>query len=152
MIESQIGVKVSTKVQNGWRFCIDYHKLNVSIRNYHFPVPFINQMLKTLIRRTHYCCLDRYFGFYQILVAPKNQEKNHIHLSLQDFCLQKKSHLSSVTAQPPSRDAWSTSFLILWSRVQKPLWKTSQFMAILLISVLTISQRCWNDVLNLIFC
>ncbi|KAM2196781.1 hypothetical protein ACFX1Q_000269 [Malus domestica] len=39
---------VPTRIQTGWRVCIDYRKLNATTRKYHFPLPFINQMLERL--------------------------------------------------------------------------------------------------------
>jgi hypothetical protein len=29
----------------GWQMCIDYRKLNKAIKKYHFPLPFIDEML-----------------------------------------------------------------------------------------------------------
>lgn len=55
---------VFTCVKNGWRVCIDYRKLNASTRKYHFLLPFIDQMLEQLARKSHYCCRDGYSGFY----------------------------------------------------------------------------------------
>ncbi|KAJ8749935.1 hypothetical protein K2173_013850 [Erythroxylum novogranatense] len=72
---SSVLVVPKKTVQNGWRVCIDYRKLNASTRKDHFPLPFIDQMLERLAGKTHYCCLDGYSGFYQILVAPEDQEK-----------------------------------------------------------------------------
>ncbi|KAL0289535.1 UNVERIFIED_CONTAM: Retrovirus-related Pol polyprotein from transposon.6 [Sesamum radiatum] len=75
VIENSVGNLVPTRVQNGWRVCIDYRKLNASTRKDHFPLPFIDQMLERLAGRSHYCCLDGYSGFHQIPVAPADQEK-----------------------------------------------------------------------------
>ena len=59
----------------GWRVCIDYRKLNTATRNYHYPLPFIDQMLNRLARHPHYCFLDGYFGYNQISITPEDQEK-----------------------------------------------------------------------------
>ncbi|PIN01467.1 DNA-directed DNA polymerase [Handroanthus impetiginosus] len=75
VVENLTGELVPTRVQNGWRVCIDYRKLNTSTRKDHFPLPFIDQMLERLAGRSHYCCLDSYSGFHQILVTPEDQEK-----------------------------------------------------------------------------
>ncbi|KAL0463198.1 UNVERIFIED_CONTAM: hypothetical protein Slati_0207400, partial [Sesamum latifolium] len=75
VIENYVGNLVPTRVQNCWRVCIDYRKLNASTRKDHFPLPFIDQMLERLAARSHYSCLDGYSGFHQIPVAPPDQEK-----------------------------------------------------------------------------
>ncbi|KAK9098415.1 hypothetical protein Syun_025460 [Stephania yunnanensis] len=75
VVTNSRGELVPTRVQNGWRVCIDYRKLNASTRKDHFPLPFIDQMLERLAARSHYCCLDGYSGFHQIPVAPEDQEK-----------------------------------------------------------------------------
>jgi hypothetical protein len=75
VVENAEGELVPTRVQNGWRVCIDYRKLNSSTRKDHFPLPFIDQMIERLAGRTHYCFLDGYSGFHQIPVAREDQEK-----------------------------------------------------------------------------
>ncbi|GJU46925.1 reverse transcriptase domain-containing protein [Tanacetum coccineum] len=59
----------------GWRVCIDYHKLNNATRKDHFPLPFIDQMLERMAGHEYYCFLDGFSGYFQIPVAPKDQEK-----------------------------------------------------------------------------
>ena len=66
---------IPTRTVTGWRVCIDYRKLNTTIRNGHYPLPFIDQMLDRLVGHPHYCFLDGYFGYNQISIAPEDQEK-----------------------------------------------------------------------------
>jgi hypothetical protein len=66
---------VPTRIQSGWRVCIDYRKLNVATKNDHFPLPFIDQMVECLGRHEYYCFLDGYSGYNQVLVDLEDQEK-----------------------------------------------------------------------------
>ncbi|KAK8492616.1 hypothetical protein V6N11_030838 [Hibiscus sabdariffa] len=75
VVESPQGKLIPTRVQNGWRVCIDYRKLNSLTRKDHFPLPFIDQLIERLAGKTHYCCLDGFSGFFQIPVALEDQEK-----------------------------------------------------------------------------
>ncbi|GJY11232.1 reverse transcriptase domain-containing protein [Tanacetum coccineum] len=59
----------------GWRVCIDYRKLNNATRKDHFPLPFIDQMLERLAGHEYYCFLDGFSGYFQIPIAPEDQEK-----------------------------------------------------------------------------
>jgi hypothetical protein len=54
---------VSTRIQSGWRVCIDYRRLNVATRKDHFPLPFIDQMVERLDGHEYYCFLDGYFEY-----------------------------------------------------------------------------------------
>ena len=66
---------VPTRVQTGWRVCIDYYKLNAMIRKDHFPLPFIDQMLERLASHAYYCFLDGCSRYNQIPIALEDQEK-----------------------------------------------------------------------------
>nr|GEV77320.1 reverse transcriptase domain-containing protein [Tanacetum cinerariifolium] len=66
---------VPTRLVTGWRVCIDYRKLNEVTRKDHFPLPFMDQMLKRLVGNEYYCFLDRFFGYFQISIDPKDQDK-----------------------------------------------------------------------------
>nr|GEZ42303.1 reverse transcriptase domain-containing protein [Tanacetum cinerariifolium] len=59
----------------GWRVCINYRKLNEATRKDHFPLPFMDQMLERLAGNQYYCFLDGFFGYFQIPIDPKDQEK-----------------------------------------------------------------------------
>jgi hypothetical protein len=57
-----------------WRMCIDYRKLNKAHRKDHFPLPFIDEMLKRLANHS-FCYLDGYSSYHQILIHPDDQSK-----------------------------------------------------------------------------
>jgi hypothetical protein len=67
---------VPTRVQSGWRVCIDYKKLNSVTRKDHFPLPFIDQMVERLVGHDYYCFLDGYSSYNQIPLDPEDQEKS----------------------------------------------------------------------------
>ncbi|GJT67874.1 hypothetical protein Tco_1019354 [Tanacetum coccineum] len=58
-----------------WRVCINYRKLNNATQKDHFPLPFIDQMLEHLVGHEYYYFLDGFSGYFQILIAPEDQEK-----------------------------------------------------------------------------
>ncbi|GKC44890.1 putative nucleotidyltransferase, ribonuclease H [Tanacetum coccineum] len=66
---------IPTRTFTGWRVCIDYRKLNDVTRKDHFPLPFIDQMLERLSRNEYYCFLDGFSRYFQIPLAPEDQEK-----------------------------------------------------------------------------
>ncbi|CAN6720984.1 unnamed protein product [Malus baccata var. baccata] len=66
---------VPTRIQTGWRVCIDYRKLNATTRKDHFPLPFLDQMVERLAGHSLYCFLGGYSGYNQIVIAPDDQEK-----------------------------------------------------------------------------
>ncbi|KAK2451735.1 hypothetical protein QL285_010765 [Trifolium repens] len=74
VVKNEKNELVPTRVQNSWRVCIDYRRLNQATRKDHFPLPFIDQMLERLAGKSHYCFLDGFSGYFQIHIAPEDQE------------------------------------------------------------------------------
>jgi hypothetical protein len=55
---------IPQRTVTGWRMCIDYWKLNKATWKYHFPVPFIDEMLERLANNSFFCYLHRYSGYH----------------------------------------------------------------------------------------
>ena len=75
MIQTESNGLLPSRTVTEWRICIDYRKLNKATRKYHFPLPFLDQMLDRLARQEYYCFLDGYSGYNQITISPEDQEK-----------------------------------------------------------------------------
>nr|GEV31093.1 DNA-directed DNA polymerase [Tanacetum cinerariifolium] len=75
VVENENNELIPTWLVIGWRVCIDYMKLNDATRKDHFPLPFMDQMLKRLGGNEFYCFLDGFSGYFQIPINPPDQEK-----------------------------------------------------------------------------
>nr|GEW71881.1 reverse transcriptase domain-containing protein [Tanacetum cinerariifolium] len=75
IVENEENELILTRLVTGWRVCIGYCKLNEATRKDHFPLPFMDQMIERLARNQYYCFLDGFFGYFQIPIDPKDQEK-----------------------------------------------------------------------------
>ena len=75
IVKNEKGEELSTRLTTGWRVCIDYRRLNEVTRKDHFPLPFIDQLLERVSGHPFYCFLDGYSGYFQIEIAPEDQEK-----------------------------------------------------------------------------
>ncbi|XP_070667582.1 uncharacterized protein [Malus domestica] len=49
VVKNEDNELVPTRIQTGWRVCIDHRKLNATTRKDHFPLPFIDQMLESAV-------------------------------------------------------------------------------------------------------
>ena len=76
LIRNEKNELTPTRTMTGWRVCINYMKLNTGIRKDHYPLPFIDPMLDSLARHSHYCFLDGYSGYNKIAIALEDQEKS----------------------------------------------------------------------------
>ncbi|RVW18414.1 Retrovirus-related Pol polyprotein from transposon 17.6 [Vitis vinifera] len=75
VIQNEKGEEVSTRLTSGWKVCIDYRRLNSVTRKDHFPLPFMDQVLKRVSGHPFYCFLDGYSGYFQIEIDLEDQEK-----------------------------------------------------------------------------
>src|SRR5215216_2221762 len=66
---------IPQRIVTGYRMVIDFRKLNKATRKDHYPLHFIDQMLEIFSKHTHFCFLDIYSSFSQILVSQLDQEK-----------------------------------------------------------------------------
>nr|GEV41100.1 reverse transcriptase domain-containing protein [Tanacetum cinerariifolium] len=73
--ENENNELIPKRLVTGWRVCIDYRKLNDATRKDHFPLPYMVQMLERLAWNKYYYFLDRFSGYFQILINPPDQEK-----------------------------------------------------------------------------
>ncbi|GJU27145.1 hypothetical protein Tco_1165766 [Tanacetum coccineum] len=75
VVENEDNELIPTRLVTGWRVCIDYRKLNDATRKDHFPLPFMDQMLKRLEGNEYYFFLDGFSRYFQISIDPQDQDK-----------------------------------------------------------------------------
>nr|GEU46610.1 reverse transcriptase domain-containing protein [Tanacetum cinerariifolium] len=67
---------IPTRLVTGWRVCIYYRKLNDATRKYHFPLPFMDQMLERLAGNEFYCFLDGFPGdLLEAIMVPTSPRR-----------------------------------------------------------------------------
>nr|GEU51369.1 reverse transcriptase domain-containing protein [Tanacetum cinerariifolium] len=75
VVENEDNELILAPLVTGWRVCIDYRKLNEATRKDHFPLPFMDHMLERLAGNQYYCFLNGFYGYFQIPIDPRDQEK-----------------------------------------------------------------------------
>lgn len=58
-----------------WRVCIDYRELNKATLEDHFPLPFIDQVLDTLVGMKYFSFFDGFSEYNQIQSELEDQYK-----------------------------------------------------------------------------
>ena len=86
-VKNEKGEELSTRLTTSWRVCVDYRRLNEVTRKDHFPLPFIDQLLERVSGYPYYCFLDGYSGYFQIEIAPEDQEKTTFTCPFWYVCL-----------------------------------------------------------------
>nr|GEV28800.1 retrotransposon protein, putative, Ty3-gypsy subclass [Tanacetum cinerariifolium] len=69
-----------TRTVTGRRVCIDYRKLNEATAKYHFPLPFMDQMLERLAGNKYFCFLDGFLDIFKFLSIPMIKRKQHSYV------------------------------------------------------------------------
>ena len=118
----------------GWRICIDYRKLNSMTRKDHFPLPFMDQILKRVAGHEFIVSKIAIQVITKLKLHWKIKRRllSHVHLVLLHIegCL-----LDYVMHQPRFKDACSV-YLVIWLNVfLKFLWMIFLFLAIHLMIV-----------------
>jgi hypothetical protein len=75
MVKNEKNELILQRIVTGWRMCIHYRKLNKATKKDHFPLLFIDEMLKRLANHAYFCFLDGYSGFMQIPIHLDDQHK-----------------------------------------------------------------------------
>ena len=62
------------KLNSGWRFCVDYRKLNRIIEKDKYPLPLIDEIFRRIIRAKVFTKLNIWHAFYRICMHPDSEE------------------------------------------------------------------------------
>ena len=89
VVKNEKGEPIPTRIPSSWRMCIDYKKLNDATRNDYFALPFLDQILERVAEHPYYCFLDGYFGYYQISIVLKDQEKTTFTCPFRTFAFRR---------------------------------------------------------------
>lgn len=66
---------VVPKKNGKWKICVDYRELYKSTQKDDFPLPFVEQVLDTLVGKKYFSFLDEFSGYNQIYISLEDQEK-----------------------------------------------------------------------------
>jgi hypothetical protein len=133
------------RVVVGYRMCIDFRKVNKVIKKDYYPLPFIDQMLERLSKKTHFCFLDGYSGFSQITVKKQDQEKTTFTCPYGTDAY-RRMPFGLCNAPATFKDACLLFFMDFVKKLWRYSWTISLSMELLLIIVCTILIKFCRDV------
>nr|GFC25633.1 reverse transcriptase domain-containing protein [Tanacetum cinerariifolium] len=126
VVENEENELIPTRLVTRWWVCIDYRKLNEATRKDHFPLPFMDQMLERLAGNEYYCFLDGFFGYFQIPIDPRDQEKTTFTCPYGTFAY-RSMPFGLCNAPGMFQRCMLAIFHETWLRRQwKSLWMTSR--------------------------
>ena len=90
VVQNEKREEVATRLNLGWRVCIDYRKLNVVTRKDHFPLPFIDQVLER-VWPSFLLFLGRVLKVFPNWNWCWRSGEDHFHMSIWNIRLQKNA-------------------------------------------------------------
>nr|GFB95059.1 reverse transcriptase domain-containing protein [Tanacetum cinerariifolium] len=63
------------KVERGWRMCIEFKNINSACPKDYYPLPEIDNKIKSVVGFLLKCFLDAYKGYHQVQMAEEDAEK-----------------------------------------------------------------------------
>ena len=67
-------IVIVPKKNRSLRFCVDYHKLNATMKTYPFPIHFCDSILDAVAGHEMYSFLDGFSGYNQVLMNPIDRD------------------------------------------------------------------------------
>ena len=80
-----LGIVLVPRKDGSLRFCVDYRQLNAKMVPDAYPLPRIDDCLDSLVEAEIFTTLDCSAGFWQVLVAPEDRDKDTFTSYLRTF-------------------------------------------------------------------
>nr|GEY68539.1 reverse transcriptase domain-containing protein [Tanacetum cinerariifolium] len=145
VVENEENELIPTRLVTGWCVCIDNQNLNDATRKDHFPLPFMDQMLKRLAGNEYYCFLDGFSSYFQIPIDPQDQEKTTFTCPYGTFAY-RRMPFGLCNAPSTFQRCMIAIFHDMIKNRWKSLWMTSRSLGILSELASPIWKRCFNGV------
>jgi len=68
-------IVVAPKKNGKFKICVDFKKVNATMKKDHFSLPIIDEILNIMARCEAYSFLDGYYGYHQISIALEDRYK-----------------------------------------------------------------------------
>ena len=114
-------VLFAKKPEGGWRFCVDYRKLNAITKKDRYPLPLIEETLARLARVKVFTKLDVRQAFYRIRMKESVEDLTTFRTRYGSYKY-KVLPFGLCNGPDPFRDTSMTSCLITWMISALPMW------------------------------